>query len=735
MAKLLSGRTLRAGGSNTYIQLSTAQPQLPPSPSTSTGYTIVTNNLLVTSYASSLGNLEMHSGTVWSNIPNGNIELLGTGTGFVYVSSSTVSTSTQSGALVVKGGVGVGGTINVYEDITVNGLKIGQGFQGYNNIAITGTAQPQLDDFANGQENINIGYSSLQGIDTAYKSIAIGRYAASSGTELKNIIAIGDSALKNIGVAHEEFVGSITTATQALPVILTAPGHTVVNGSVITIKNVQGMTSLNNNFYYAKVLTTSTIALYNDNILGSPVDGRGFSAYTGDGQIDAVYSWNNNFAIGTNAGTSLVNGESNFFLGYNIAPNFSTGSYNFFLGHEIALEMKTGNANISIGGDNLVDGLDNQVNIGSVFYYNGSGYLELNADTGIGFGTIATSTTYGALQVNGGVAISDNMFVGGPVNIVNYVESVAINSGSLVVNGGVGVAGNLNVGKQLTAAGPSDITLSPQGATVYITPRFGGTVHIYPNQSNPSAATGSMDNVNIGQFTPAWGTFTNIHVTSTLTSTSPTTGAVTIAGGLGVQGDVWIGGALHANISGGASTSSNLVGGATGSIVYQLSAGNTGFISIGATGTVLTSNGTIPYWSNTVTSTQSEVFPVSSGTQYYAGLVKTTNGVSEIDATTDLTFSTTTTSFSFNSTTTASSTVTGAVTVAGGVGVKGNIYSADGNPQQNYLLYTPKVTVSATGIPPANANVGDFWFDTVVGGQLQYIQDGTSTFWIQLFSI
>lgn len=735
MAKLLSGRTLRAGGSNTYIQLSTAQPQLPPSPSTSTGFTLITSNLLVTTYASSLGNLEFNSGTIWSNIPNGNIELIGTGTGFVYVSSSTVSTSTQSGALVVKGGVGIGGTINVYEDITVNGLKIGQGFQGYNNIVITADARPQLDDFANGQENINIGYSSLQGIDTAYKSIAIGRYAASTGTELKNIIAIGDNALTKIGFTHSEFAGFITDATQAIPVIITAPDHTLTDGKEIIISNVSGMTELNGNYYFAKVLTSSTVELYVDNILGEPLDGRGFNAYTGDGQVDITYTWNNNFAIGTNAGTNLVNGESNFFLGYNIAPNFTTGSYNFFLGHEIGLEMKTGNANISIGGDNLVDGVDNQVNIGSVFYYNGSGYLELNADTAIGYGTTATSTQYGALQVLGGVAITDNMIIGGPVNIVNYVESDSTASGSLTVNGGVGIAGNLIVGKQLTAEGPSDITLSPEGATVYITPTQGGSVQIYPNQSNPSSESGSMDNVNIGQFTPAWGTFTNIHVTSTETSNSPSSGAVTIVGGLGVLGDVFIGGTLNANISGGASTSSNLVGGAAGAIVYQQSAGLTGFINIGATGTVLTSSGTIPYWSNTVTSTQSEISPASSGTMYYAGLVRTTNGISEIDATADLTYNTTSTSFGFNSTATSTSTTTGAVTVAGGVGVQGNIYSADGNPQQNYLLYTPKVTVSATGIPPANANVGDFWFDTVVGGQLQYIQDGTSTFWIQLFSI
>ena len=62
MSKLLSGSTLRAGGSNEFITLATAQPQLPESPTTSTGYTVVTDALLRTSYRSSLGNLEINSG-------------------------------------------------------------------------------------------------------------------------------------------------------------------------------------------------------------------------------------------------------------------------------------------------------------------------------------------------------------------------------------------------------------------------------------------------------------------------------------------------------------------------------------------------------------------------------------------------------------------------------------------------------------------------------------------------
>ena len=99
MTKLLSGSTLRSGGSNTFINLSGAQPQLPQSPSTSTGFTLVTDNLLQTTYRSSLGNLEMNSGTMWSNLPDGQITLVGTGTGFVFVAGATESTSTNSGVL------------------------------------------------------------------------------------------------------------------------------------------------------------------------------------------------------------------------------------------------------------------------------------------------------------------------------------------------------------------------------------------------------------------------------------------------------------------------------------------------------------------------------------------------------------------------------------------------------------------------------------------------------------
>jgi hypothetical protein len=88
-----------------------------------------------------------------------------------------------------------------------------------------------------------------------------------------------------------------------------------------------------------------------------------------------------------------------------------------------------------------------------------------------------------------------------------------------------------------------------------------------------------------------------------------------------------------------------------------------------------------------------------------------------------------------NNVTSATSTTTGALIVTGGVGVTGSVYSQDGNPEQNYLLYTPKVTITNTGLPPLNPKPGDFWIDTTILAELQYVQDGANAFWIQITSL
>jgi hypothetical protein len=76
---------------------------------------------------------------------------------------------------------------------------------------------------------------------------------------------------------------TITGATQADPVVLTAVGHGLSDGQMIHVAGVVGMAELNGNDYYVDVLTADTLALYADSGLTTAVDGTGYTAYTSGG--------------------------------------------------------------------------------------------------------------------------------------------------------------------------------------------------------------------------------------------------------------------------------------------------------------------------------------------------------------------------------------------------------------------------------------------------------------------
>lgn len=719
MPRLISGSVLRNGGSGEFLNLRGAMPQLTTSTLTTTGFTVFTDNLLRTFYRSSLGNIEMYEAEMWSNLSSGTIKLIGTGTGNIQVLGGVIATGTDSGALVVNGGIGVSGNIWTGEDINVNGVIIGQGFEGVNNIVIYSPESEPSDPyvFPNGQNNIAIGREALKNLSYASNSIAIGRQALSSGTGFINNIAIGDNSLTRIGYIPSNLIFSITNITSYSPtaitgasndnpVVITAPSHGLSTGTRVTIKDLEGLTTstvtgtftvtsylLNEQSFYIDVLSLNTFALYNsnvfstatsvngtttiwsvysnsgtvfvpslvtapghyystgtsvtidgvlgpsgpnddynakifyvyvdttntfylytDNILSDGFDGSTATAYVSDGTVRKNFLRNNNIAVGTNAGTSLYDGEQNFFFGDNIAPNMTTGSYNFFMGHDVASFMTTGSGNISIMGDNLVDGRDNQVNIGGVFYYDGDGLLDFNSDVTLGLGTQSTSTETGSLVVFGGVGISHEM---------------------------------------------------------------------------------------------------------------------------------WVGGLIHGTIT----TATGLSTGTTSSVVYQISPGVTGFLPIGNSGTTLISDGNIIYW-GTPTST-------ISGTATNADNVlinQISSGIYNVDFSNTSSYSPiyNTSSFTYNAgtnrltverltitgTDASTSTTTGqALLVSGGVAITDSVRSKDGNFNEDFLLYSPKVTVSPTPPVTATNHIGDFWVDSNNAITLQWVKDGTSTFWLQIGSI
>lgn len=77
---------------------------------------------------------------------------------------------------------------------------------------------------------------------------------------------------------------SVTGATGADPVVVTAPGHGLSNGDGFSIDGVVGFTALNNKVYRASSVTTNTITLLDVN--GTPVDGTG-ETYISGGTISS----------------------------------------------------------------------------------------------------------------------------------------------------------------------------------------------------------------------------------------------------------------------------------------------------------------------------------------------------------------------------------------------------------------------------------------------------------------
>jgi hypothetical protein len=696
MPRLLSGSTLRKGGSGEFINLKTAQPQLPPTETTSTGYSLVTNDKLQTAYRSSLGNIEMRYGKMWSNLPNQNINIIGTGTSTLVVSGGTINVDTGTGALVVEGGVGIYDGLWTGEDIHVNGLTIGQGYEGLNNIVIRGDAAAQVSLFDDGQENIVIGYDALNGLTTGYKNIAIGRYALSSGTYLSNAIAIGDSALKDLGIAQTELAASITGITLGTITEVTAPSHGLTTGTRITFAGIVGTTELNGNVYYVGTPTTNTFTVFSDVNVNNPLDSSAFTAYVSDGTVELPYDYDHNIAVGSDSGKRIKNGQQNLLLGHNAAVNLTTGSYNILIGHMVANNMTTGTANISIGGDNLVDGLDNQISIGSAYYFNGDGYSQFNSDLGLGLGTEATATYFltvitGASQTN-------------PV-VIDIGGTTDVSSGTQVVITNVG--GMVELNEQIYFASYINTTSF--------------AIYYDENLTVPVDGTG----------------FTAYTSGGDVLALEPH-GALSILGGVGVFGnlittgevDVYSGMRVRHLITGTITSATNLTGGALGSIPYQLSPGQTDFVGIGPATYILRSDGTTPVWDNMSTlaagtSTNSDnvfVNAVTPEVTYYLGLTEIVGDYSPVDGDNGFTY-----------VTTLISTSTYFVTGTNTLNVPGSVYAMEGHPSENYLLYTPRVHIGTS--PPVNPRVGDFWIDNSIGVEFQYVDDGGNKIWIQFTSI
>lgn len=285
--------------------------------------------------------------------------------------------------------------------------------------------------------------------------------------------------------------------------------------------------------------------------------GNTFTGTYGNIKVGSLYASNTTAAISKTTGTIVTQG------GVGVGGNvFATG----FNGNLDGTRANVGNLTVTgyvagslnfVGADTIyING--SAVSTSAASFSGGSvpGYSLFNAVLETRGNLFANSQvaslgiTTGALVVNGGVGISGALNVGGAISassinavigsgtaysgafttltttgVINSTGNIVagsgtlstgVTTGALVVKGGAGISGNLYVG--------GSINSTPIG--VY------------------GAAVGNF--TTIGEFITGSANFTRLQVNNTTVSTSVSTGAVIVLGGVGVAGNVYANG-LYAN--------------------------------------------------------------------------------------------------------------------------------------------------------------------------------------------
>jgi hypothetical protein len=137
--------------------------------------------------------------------------------------------------------------------------------------------------------------------------------------------------------------------------------------------------------------------------------------------------------------------------------------------------------------------------------------------------TNSTSTDTGAVVVKGGMGIVKDVFIGGDLHVVSTSNATAVNNGAVSILGGIGIVKDLWVGGIIYSGGQAVVTT--------------GTVDQALNQTLQSITDKGFTTTN------------RINITNDTASTSTDTGALTVAGGVGIGGDLWVQGRVYSDNS------------------------------------------------------------------------------------------------------------------------------------------------------------------------------------------
>jgi hypothetical protein len=530
MPSLLSGSKVLQGttGSNAiFISLPSAQPYLGRTPSTGTGFTLVSGGpkgeLIFTS---TLGSILFNNGIISSNVRNGNLSIVPNGTGTVTITGNIF------GNLV---GSIVSSTTGLFVSLTANSSTF------ENLVATTSTIQDLT-------VTRTISFTSVTNTTTFRSDVIIQKNLSVDGqlTVAGNVLLetnTGSISIKTIETGTVVISSYNTGSIDNMAIGQTVPSN--ARFIELTATNLTAETFFINTATFNKVRVLSTDS---DSVLVA-----GGVAITGTVIIESSLTVNNEVTVTNSlfAGSVYDSGTrviSRIEVGDGIGINTSTGPtvlitntgvLSIIAGTDTAISTSTGN--VEIWSTSTLQSVTDRGNETT------NSIIILNTSS-------STSTTTGALIVNGGVGISENL------NATQIFEDTkrVLTEINIITDEGLAGGGTISYATTLTVnLTNTGVLENIAGAGISVNTNTGHVTITNTGVLSLTAGTGTSVNTSTGDVivwsTASLQTVTDvgaktthaISILNTESSTASTNGALIVSGGVGVGKNVNVGGNVY----------------------------------------------------------------------------------------------------------------------------------------------------------------------------------------------
>lgn len=441
------------------------------------------------------------------------------------------------------------GVTSIGNNTTLVGMGAGAGQPGANSTLIGKSA----GNLASGSDNQFFGYNAGSLVTTGSRNLILGAHDGNTIATLNNhsIISDGEGNPRiNIDNTGNVWIVSTNDSTSTTTGALTVNGGVGIRGNLNIGANSISINTLvfggnadptGGKLYAGFAAVTEAISA-NSVVIGIRAANQGTgirntivgdnAGRSGPGDNNTLLGhWSgrsltatNSTMIGQDAGRMVIGGDSNQFFGYTAGRDVTTGNYNVILGANTGSTIGTVNNRIIIA-----DGQGNsRINITD------TGSTEITSTVE------ADSIGTGALIVDGGISvyknarIGGNLVVTGNLNVLGNITTVDSNFLTLVdpvIE--LGVSANAGV---LTFNDGKDRGISMHYYLGADREAFLGFQNSTGNLVYLNGAVESGGNV----FSGSYGSvhFGQLRLSNTTPSTSQTTGALWVQGGVGVEGRI-----------------------------------------------------------------------------------------------------------------------------------------------------------------------------------------------------